>query len=59
LNEAVSHQVSFLVTDQWMGYRQLNKQQSCTRAVCRGSHSYQHHRRLLVHRKARDRGHVS
>ena len=26
VNEAVSHQVSLLVTDQWMGYRQLGKQ---------------------------------
>ena len=26
VNEAVSHQVSLLVTDQWMGYRQLGRQ---------------------------------
>ena len=26
VNEAVSHQVSLLVTDQWMGYRQLHRQ---------------------------------
>ena len=26
VNEAVSHHVSGLVTDQWMGYRQLGKQ---------------------------------